>query len=149
MKDQPQCKAVAEAHIIGPNAPLRLKIAAALAYPDGSMTASGLRREAGRGRLVIERTAGKDYTTLGGNRSHEGIMPRTASGPHLWLRKERRDKRTGRVTHNAVWLIIDGKAQESTGAAEQTVTELRERLSATLTSSTPTPQQRASVTPLR
>ena len=41
-------------------------------------------------------------------------MPRTASGPHLWLRKERRDKRTGRVTHNAVWLIIDGKAQEST-----------------------------------
>ena len=41
-------------------------------------------------------------------------MPRTATGPHLWLRKERRDKRTGRVTHNAVWLIIDGKAQEST-----------------------------------
>jgi hypothetical protein len=46
------------------NTPLRLEIAAALAYPDGSMTASGLRREAKRGRLVIERTAGKDYTTL-------------------------------------------------------------------------------------
>jgi hypothetical protein len=45
--------------------PLRLNIAAALAYPDGSMTPSGLRREAARGRLVIERTAGKDYTTLG------------------------------------------------------------------------------------
>jgi hypothetical protein len=41
-----------------------LGIAAALAYPDGSMTASGLRKEAGRGRLVIERVAGKDYTTL-------------------------------------------------------------------------------------
>jgi integrase len=41
-------------------------------------------------------------------------MPRTASGPHLWLRKERRDKRTGRITHNAVWVIIDGKAQQST-----------------------------------
>jgi hypothetical protein len=49
---------------IGPNTPLRLKVAAALAYPDGSMTASGLRREAGRGRLAIERVAGKDYTTL-------------------------------------------------------------------------------------
>src|SRR5947209_1200110 len=49
---------------IGPNTPLRLAVAAALAYPDGSMTASGLRREAKRGRLVIERTAGKDYTTL-------------------------------------------------------------------------------------
>ena len=49
---------------IADDAPLRLDVAAALAYPDGSMTASGLRREAARGRLVIERTAGKDYTTL-------------------------------------------------------------------------------------
>jgi len=37
---------------------------AALAFPDGSMTASGLRREAARGHLVVERIAGKDYTTL-------------------------------------------------------------------------------------
>src|SRR6516165_10589662 len=44
--------------------PLRLKVAAALAYPDGSMSASGLRREARKGHLVVERTAGKDYTTL-------------------------------------------------------------------------------------
>jgi len=49
---------------VRPDTPLRLSVAAALAYPDGSMTASGLRREAKRGRLVIERTAGKDYTTL-------------------------------------------------------------------------------------
>jgi hypothetical protein len=49
---------------IGKDMPLRLAVAAAIAYPDGSMTASGLRREAARGRLVIERTAGKDYTTL-------------------------------------------------------------------------------------
>jgi len=44
--------------------PLRLAVAASIAFPDGSMTASGLRREAQRGRLVIERIAGKDYTTL-------------------------------------------------------------------------------------
>ena len=49
---------------IGPTTPLRLKVAATLAFPDGSMTASGLRREGVRGRLVIERIAGKDYTTL-------------------------------------------------------------------------------------
>src|ERR1700736_1777180 len=49
---------------IKPDTPLRLGIAAALAFPDGSMTASGLRRECARGRLVIERIAGKDYTTL-------------------------------------------------------------------------------------
>lgn len=44
--------------------PLRLSIAANIAFPDGSMSASGLRREAAKGRLVIERVAGKDYTTL-------------------------------------------------------------------------------------
>ena len=49
---------------IAPDAPLRLAIAATIAYPDGSMTASGLRKEALRGRLAIERVAGKDYTTL-------------------------------------------------------------------------------------
>jgi hypothetical protein len=49
---------------VGDDTPLRLAVAAVLAYPDGSMTASGLRREAARGRLVIERTAGKDYTTI-------------------------------------------------------------------------------------
>jgi hypothetical protein len=49
---------------IKPDTPLRLSVAAALAFPDGSMTASGLRRESARGRLLIERIAGKDYTTL-------------------------------------------------------------------------------------
>jgi hypothetical protein len=49
---------------IGPNDPLRLDAAARLAFPDGSMTVSGLRREIKAGRLVIERVAGKDYTTL-------------------------------------------------------------------------------------
>src|SRR5215510_5472531 len=51
-------------HTVGMATPLRLAVAAAFAYPDGSMKASGLRREAAKGRLVIERTAGKDYTTL-------------------------------------------------------------------------------------
>src|SRR3984893_12317958 len=49
---------------VTPDTPLRLGIAAALAFPDGSMTAAGLRREAARGRLTIERIAGKDYSTL-------------------------------------------------------------------------------------
>jgi hypothetical protein len=47
-----------------PNTPLRLSVAAALAFPDGSMTTSGLRKELARGRLIVERIAGKDYTTL-------------------------------------------------------------------------------------
>ncbi|WP_246747971.1 excisionase [Methylobacterium sp. SD274] len=46
------------------HSPLRLGIAAKIAFPDGSMTASGLRREKERGRLATMRVAGKDYTTL-------------------------------------------------------------------------------------
>jgi hypothetical protein len=42
---------------------LRLGIAAAVEFPDGSIGASGLRREAQNGRLRIWRIAGKDYTT--------------------------------------------------------------------------------------
>jgi hypothetical protein len=49
---------------IGDDTPLRLAEAAAIAFPTGSMTESGLRREAARGRLSVERIAGKDFTTL-------------------------------------------------------------------------------------
>jgi len=49
---------------IGCDTPLRLDVAAKIAFPRSGMSASGLRREAKRGRLVIERVAGKDYTTL-------------------------------------------------------------------------------------
>src|ERR1700676_1188279 len=58
---------------VGDDTPLRLAVTAALAYPDGSMTASGLRRESARGRLLIERTAGKDYTTLGAIRQMKDL----------------------------------------------------------------------------
>jgi hypothetical protein len=48
---------------IGDDTLLRLGVAAALEFPDGSMGASGLRREGQQGRLSIWRIAGKDYTT--------------------------------------------------------------------------------------
>jgi hypothetical protein len=57
-------KHLPESAQIGPDTPLRLDVAARLAFPDGSMTGRGLRREANRGRLAIERVAGKDFTTL-------------------------------------------------------------------------------------
>jgi hypothetical protein len=44
--------------------PLRLALAAQIAFPDGSMSAAGLRKERDRGRLVTEMIAGKEYTTL-------------------------------------------------------------------------------------
>lgn len=49
---------------VAPDTMLRLEVAAALAFPDGSMTVAGLRREAEAGRLTIYLTNGKHYTTL-------------------------------------------------------------------------------------
>lgn len=69
---------------IGPDTPLRLAVAARLAYPDGSMTVSGLRKERDRGRLVTEHTAGKEYTTLRNieamRRACQGVRKEPGSG---------------------------------------------------------------------
>jgi hypothetical protein len=43
--------------------PMRLKDVLRLEFPNGGMTVSGLRREAAKGRLIIERIANKDFTT--------------------------------------------------------------------------------------
>ena len=95
--------AIPELDKVKPDTPLRLDVAAALAYPDGSMTASGLRKEAGRGRLVIERTAGKDYTTLAAIarmrelcRHIQGTAPLAAQSP---ARQARPPNSPCRVAH--------------------------------------------------
>ena len=75
---------------IRPNTPVRLSVAAALAFPDGSMTASGLRRERARGRLVVERIAGKDYTTLANIERMRELCRVHAKAPRLSLRPARR-----------------------------------------------------------
>ncbi len=49
---------------ISPNTPLRLADAVKIAFPLGGMTVAGLRRERDRNRLVIEKIAGKEFTTL-------------------------------------------------------------------------------------
>ena len=72
--------------------PLRLADAAALAFPHGGMTASGLRREAAKGRLAVSRIAGKDYTSLAAIRvmiERCRINPK-AQGCHSSARKESR-----------------------------------------------------------
>ncbi len=54
---------------VAPDALLRLDIAAKLAFPDGSIVLSSLKREVARGRLTIWRVANKDMTTLAEIRS--------------------------------------------------------------------------------
>lgn len=54
---------------VEPDTLVRLDVAARLAFPDGSISLSSLRREAARGRLTIWRVANKDMTTLAEIRS--------------------------------------------------------------------------------
>jgi hypothetical protein len=49
---------------IDPDEPLRLKDAIKFGFPHGGMTVSGLCKEAARGRLVIEKIANKNFTSL-------------------------------------------------------------------------------------
>jgi hypothetical protein len=64
-QDKPKTsKRVPSSDTITPTTPLRLDIAAQVAFPDGSVSVSSLRREIGRGNLRAEMIAGKTFTTL-------------------------------------------------------------------------------------
>ena len=80
---------------VAQDAPLRLHVAAALAFPDGSMTASGLRRERARGHLIVERIAGKEYTTLAYIKRMRELCRVEAKAPDFGLESEAGDPRSG------------------------------------------------------
>ena len=98
---------------LAPDAPLRLSIAAKLAFPDGSMTASGLRREALRGRLQVERIAGKDYTTLEAINEMRKLC--RVQARELGSTSVSRRYRDGKLVAQAVWIIKDGDRHIATG----------------------------------
>ena len=86
----------------------------ALAYPDGSMSASGLRREAAKGRLAIERVAGKDYTTLAAIAEMRNLCRVQGKGLACGFDPKRRNA-NGTLRERAVWVIRDGPRKISTG----------------------------------
>ena len=49
---------------VGVDTPLRLADAVEIAFPNGALSVSGLRREIAKGRLVVEVIAGKIFVTL-------------------------------------------------------------------------------------
>ena len=74
-------------------------------------------------------------------------MPAASKGPRLWLRKPRRDK-TRRITHRAVWLILDGEHQESTGCGRDDRVGAERALEAYLNRKHSPRQRKASVIPI-
>jgi hypothetical protein len=57
-------KQIPDPATLQPDTPLRLEIAAAVAFPDNSMTARRLHGEIRRGRLAGWKMGGRVYTTL-------------------------------------------------------------------------------------
>lgn len=76
------CAVVRTGRKITPNTPLRLRRAAQLAFPDGSMKLAGLRREIARGRLSYEVIANKHYTTLADIDEMRKLCRVQAKGPN-------------------------------------------------------------------
>jgi hypothetical protein len=130
---------------ISKDTPLRLDVAAALAYPDGSMTASGLRREAARGRLVTERVAGKDYTTLA---NIERMRELCRAGG------EDRDSGSSRPGETGRGTLMPAAGRSGTDESNAALVSARTRIRAlsmtpSLTTSTPSERPPATVTAIR
>src|SRR5712675_1750024 len=66
---------------ITPTTPFRLADAVKIAFPMGGMTVAGLRRERDRNRLIIEKIAGKEFTTLAHIERMRELCREEARGP--------------------------------------------------------------------
>ncbi len=111
-------RAIPSPETITPDTPLRLDIAARVAFPAGGMTASGLRREASRGRLTVERIAGKLFTTL----HHIENMReqcRDRRRDHAYGSNPSNEQRSGRLIRRTTWVIRDGTRKRGTGCVRE------------------------------
>ena len=106
-------RVVASRDGVASDAPLRLKAAAALAFPGGTMTATGLRQEAKRGQLALMRIAGKDFTTLDAIEE----MKQRCQLPSKAASGSEGRKGTDGSYRQATWIILDGEQHGSTGCA--------------------------------
>jgi len=66
---------------ITPTTPLRLALAAEIAFPGGGVTVATLRREGAKGRLAIERIGNRDFTTLAAIDSMRSLCRVTPEAP--------------------------------------------------------------------
>jgi hypothetical protein len=133
--------------LVGPDTPLRLDVAAALAYPDGSMTASGLRKEANKGRLAIERTAGKDYTTLAAIEGMRALCRQKRKDP-AYISEARGETEQGASPTPPCTSSETENIQRAQAAAKAIVAELKESSRPTSTANTPPRRAKAPVIPL-
>jgi hypothetical protein len=133
--------AIPDPNSIGPDTPLRLEIAAAIAFPDGGMTASGLRKEHSKGRLEFERIANKDFVTL---KQIEEMRKKCALSNRQGLNLDPPGRKKSRLAFGSSETKDASAAQASARASAQ---RLRSR--SRNTSNKPDGQPSATVIPLK
>src|SRR6516165_1021838 len=120
---------------VGDDTLLRLNIAAALEFPDGSMSANGLRREAQHGRLRVWRICGKDYTTKAALREMRGQCVLSNRQDLSCARPERDDAHCGSsktANGKSAQAAAKASAQRLKSRSRSTSPKLDDRPSATV-----------------
>jgi hypothetical protein len=124
-----------------PTTPLRLEVAAQLAFPDGSITASALRRMAATGKLDHEKIAGKIYVTLASIEEMRKRCRVQAGDPDLNSNTTRTDRQNGSSATASKPLALD--------AMNATATALKENLQNTSSKSTTRQKHSTAIIPIR
>lgn len=121
--------------------PLRLEIAARLAFPDGSLSVAALRRLAADGLLTIIALRGKHFTTLADIEEMKSKCRVQAKGPASSYRKPK--------TGNGSGSSATASAPSALDALRATAKVLKENLPPTSPQSTTHEQAEAVVIPMR
>ncbi|SIT58176.1 conserved hypothetical protein [Mesorhizobium prunaredense] len=117
-------------------APIRLHLAAKIAFPDGSIGASSLRKERDAGRLTTEIIANKEYTTLAAIERMRELCRVKAKEPALsGGRKAANPTGSSGATQAGTSKITEGELAQD--AAEMTLARLRIACKATSRKNTP------------
>ena len=104
---------------IDPDLPIRPADIIPIMFPLGGITPAGLRKEAVRGRLVLMRIAGKDFTTVNAVREMPRICaaPRPPSPPLGDRSMLPADAETARIAIERLRAIMNKRAPENRRAA--------------------------------
>jgi hypothetical protein len=121
--------------------PLRLEIAARLAFPDGSLSVAALRRLAADGLLTIIAVRGKHFTTLADIEEMKTKCRVQAKDPGSSYRRPKTDNGSGSSA--------TASARSALDALRATAKVLRESLPPTSPQSTTQEQAEAVVIPMR
>jgi hypothetical protein len=122
---------------ITPTTPLRLEVAAELGFPDGSMTASSLRRLVVAKKLAHEKIAGKYFVTLSAIEEMRALCRVPAKVPDSPSKKPETDSQPGSSETD--------NARSALDAMNAIAEELKENLRPTSSKSTTRKKRSAKV----